>query len=263
MALQAGSGRRERILVFGFSGAGKSTTWMNVAEWMYKTKSESKMYVVDNDMAWQAGRPLDGHLDDVVKVWDVETWQEHREAVRAARGLAKRDDWLVVDMADKVWNVTQNAYWQMAYGKEIDEIFLDTKINDFNLAGDYGQNWGAINKMYDAVWGQVSRAPCHVLCVTGGDEVRKAGKSGKGGDAPEITKAFGKYGIKPTGQKRLAHDFHTLLLAQETPSSYTLTTIKERNPPDRVDRPNLTAEKVKSGFTMQYLVKIANWKIGG
>lgn len=206
---------------------------------------------------------MDGHLDDVVKVWEVEGWKDHRTAIREARKEVGKEDWLIVDMTDKLWTISQDDYWQMAYGKEIDEIFLDSKINDFNMAGDYGSNWGAINKMYGALFDPVSRAPCHVLCVTGGEEVKQAsGKAAVMNDKPDVIRAFGKFGIKPSGQKRLPHAFHTILLTQDTPSGYTLTTLKERNPPDRVERVSLKADK-GAGFTMQYLVKVAKWRFGG
>lgn len=261
MPLHPPGPRRERILVVGYSGSGKSTCWLNLAEWLHKTKADSQLYVLDNDHAWEAMRPLDGHLDDRVHVWEVEGWEEHRAAVREATKQAGRDDWLIGDLAQTFWDDAQNAYWEIAYGKEIDEIFLDVKIENFNMAGDYGNNWGAINKMYASVFEPFKRFKGHVMCCTGGEEVRQAsGKAAKLNDSPDIIKAFGKYGIKPVGQKKLSHAFHTILLTQDTPSGFTLTTLKERNPPDRVERESLRADK-GAGFTMQYLVKIAKWRM--
>lgn len=266
MPLSAPGIRRERILVCGVSGSGKSTTWANLAEWLAKTKSPSRLHLIDNDHAWEAMRPEDESLDHVVNWYDESdrTWAGHRSALRDAISKAGRDDWLVVDMTDALWTIAQNDYWEMAYGKEIDEIFLDTKIQNFNMAGDYGSNWGAINKMYDALMGQVQRAKCHVLCVTGAEKVKQSDKpaEAKMNDAPDVIKEFGKFGFKPTGQKGIRHPFHTILLTQETPSGWTLTTLKERNPSGVVVRPYLKGEKMTSGFTPQYLMKVAKWKMG-
>lgn len=270
MPLHAPNLRRERILVCGLSGSGKSTTWLTIAEWLHKTKSTARVYVIDNDHAWEAARPEDGHLDSVVVWYEAYNHAEHRAALRDANSKAGRDDWLVVDMTDKLWTIAQNDYWVMAYGKEIDEIFLDSKIANFNMAGDYGSNWGVINKLYDSMFGQVHKARCHVLCVTSAEPVKQSSKpaEAKMNDAPDVIREFGRLGWKPTGQKGIRHPFHTILLMQDTPSGYTLTTMKERNPAGVVARPYLKNETIGKhdgggiGFVMGYLVKVAKWKMG-
>src|SRR3974390_1833081 len=95
--------RRERILLYGASGSGKSTAWLTVAEWIHKTKSDAIVYAIDTDRTWDDMEPYAGHLDKLVTAYPGTTWDQIRDAIRRLSGLGAEDDWLVVDMASRCW----------------------------------------------------------------------------------------------------------------------------------------------------------------
>ncbi len=220
------------------------------------------MYVVDTDRAWEAMDP--GDLNEVVSPRDVGEWPTFKAAIQESRTAATRDDFLVVDMVDKAWTWSQSHYFDNLQDRDFDEYLMDVVKAGDSLAGDYGQNWGVINKMYEAIAGPMQRFPGHVIACAPAIAVREPNRQGKGGDSNELRQLYGTWGYRPEGQKGLSHLFHTILFAQESPKGYTLNTVKERNPADIGEdhplfRKKLRGQVVKQ-FTLDYLIQVAHWR---
>lgn len=255
MALSPPGPRRERILLYGQPGAGKSYAWTQVAEWLHKTQGVGKLWVIDTDLAWDAMRPVDGHLDDRVNVYPIYEWDDYKPAVTEIREKAGKDDWFVIDLADVVWDAAQEGWSQKVEGEDIDEFFLRHQIAGSSPGGDYGSNWVQIKRMYrGAGINLISRFRGHVLCCASASVVRAKDKSGKFGDDAEIVDKYGKLGWKPNGQDKLAHLFHTEILMSDSPSGYRMSTAKDRG------RDKMNGEKVSSDFVTAYLIGRAGWK---
>lgn len=248
---------KERVLVMGSWGTGKSATWCSIAKWLNQGKSENQVFVLDTDnavdrMVW--GEPY----EDTVIGYDIAEWTDFRDSIDKARKAANPNmqDWLVIDMADKAWEYVQQFYIEQAFGKEADSFFLEWKKQDKSgspLAGDYGTNWQVINQLYNAFMGKVIRFPGHVLACTPVDQLQQS--KGEIKESQETIKTYGRFGIKPKGQKALGHQFHTLLLCQQKSSKgWTYTTVKDRK------RTELKGEDV-SDFVTSYLVKVGGWKL--
>jgi energy-coupling factor transporter ATP-binding protein EcfA2 len=262
--LQAGSKRRERILVYGESGSGKSSTWVSIAQYIEKTKGKARVFLQDTDRAYEA---VEEAVERVVTCYDAELdrFGEWKGQIQKWRRESGQDDWLVVDMIDKAWAGAQTQFWNIqSGGSSLGEIYLKGHDNAGFLSGDYGSNWGVINKLYDDWMQQVVAWPGHVLACTPADQVftDKQNNPIQKGDMEWV-----KWRFKPAGQKRLKHAFHTVLLAQEQPTTrgpqWSLTTIKERGPVGGQRRQMLLNETVTEagGFTMGYLVKVAGWRL--
>lgn len=261
--LHSPSTRRERILGFGPEGSGKSSAWTYIAEWIYRTKAHAKVWVIDTDLGWDAMRPEDGHLDPIVEAFPIHEWADYRPAIHKIRGQAGKDDWFVVDLADEPWEAAQKYYFEQAYGQDIDEFFLQAKINDTSVGGDYGSNWTIIKKLYNGVMGGIPSFRGHVYCATTADVVRKTEEGKKKAawdDDAETVETYGRIGYKPNGNKRLAHMFHTVLYFAKTPSGYRVTTTKERTAPGQANRSYLAGQIVKPDFVTTYLMGVAGWK---
>lgn len=264
MALHPPSSKRERVLAFGESGSGKSSTWMAVADWMERTKATGHLYVLDTDSAWEGYRPEDGSLDEYITVYQLDalTYRDWRPAIQKVRANVKRDDWVVLDMADKAWRVAQNHYWQKKGGDNFSDAFAAAVIDDdmAELSGHHGTNWGAINLFYEDIFYPIINMPCHVLVVAPSKGLQTERK-GQGGKAvvKEEDREWERIGSKPKGQGDLKHAFHTILYCAETPSGWTYTTVKERGPINRGKRAYLKGEKVQD-FVVSYLFKVAGWR---
>lgn len=267
MALHPPSQRRERILNYGMSGSGKSSTWLNIAEWIYKTKSPSRMFVLDTDAAWEAYRPMDGHLDSIVHVEDLYEWDSYIPAIKRVSGLCdeRRGDWLVLDMADKPWQMAQEGYFEYLSDKDFGQFMMEAAKAGKPIGGDYGINWQVINKMYADFINPVHRWRGHLLACAPAKQLPEVPRSGNDMVAKEIRLQFGRFGYVPQGQKDLPHLFHTVLLLQESPKGWMINTVKDR------ERQRLQGVQLGSsdggggngkepGFVVKYLMGVAGWK---
>jgi hypothetical protein len=251
VALQSNSLARERILVMGYWKVGKSKTWLDIVRWIIKTKSDAKVYVLDTDYAVdRMSEQIEG-FEKVVEWIDVN--DDWRTLVNGTQDFAKKvqpQDWMVVDMANGPWDYVQAYYTEQVFEKPIDQFFLDQKkAGGKGLAGAYGENWGIINKLYRGWIMPYLQAPCHKLVCVPADRIDRDN------DGKELQDLFGRYGVKPVGQKALGHQFHSvLLLSKGGPGKYTISTVGDRGRDELKDEPI-------SDFVMQYLVKIAGWTV--
>lgn len=259
MPLHPPGRRRERILTYGGSGSGKSSAWLNVAKWLQQTGAPGKVRLLDTDFAWEAYRPTDGSLDERVVVQDAWDWADFKpgmEKLTRAKDVTN-DDWLVVDLIDKAWSKAQQGFFEYLTDRPFDEFMGEAVKNNVNVGGEWGSNWGVINKMYGGFMDYVMRWRGHVLCCAPMTEVRVPDRMGKGGDTQEIRDLFGRVGFKPQGQKDLPHMFHTVLFMQAAGTAakpeWRVQSIKDR------ERPLLKGDRVDQ-FVMTYLMKVAGWK---
>lgn len=253
MALHPTIPRRERILIMGPPGAGKSTSWLDVAEWYEKTGATGRIFVSDTDGAWEGQRPVDGRLDKRVMQEDAYDFPSIVALVDRAIREHQDGDFLVIDMVDKAWSYSQSHYFEQVFGKELDQFWLEAKKEGVNPGGDYGTNWTVINKLHQSLMLKLQRYPGHLICCTPVAEVRTPDNRGVGGDRRDVIQMFGKYGVKPQGQKDLAYNFHSVLLFQDVPRlGYSYTTIKDRA------REYVNGEKMES-FVKSYLIPKAAW----
>lgn len=275
--------RRERICVYGPSDSGKTSCAVAIANWIARTGAPSKVWYIDTDGTAEASIPEE-HIGSVVELFEVDNRDELKMATAAiAPNLSReRNDWLVLDTSDKPWKYAQDSFFELGYGIDPDDFFIDAKkkalarsqetgkgeaIGDY-VAGDHGINWQIINKMYGEMTRVLKTRDAHVLCMAPATEVRRPDRSGKGGDPAEVVDMFTRVGVKPAGQKDFPLLPHTILLLQkkaggrEAEKSRIVNTLKERVPLGWPGRERLIAAEmtVESDFVMTYLMGIAKWR---
>lgn len=263
MTLGPANERRERVLVYGPSGSGKSSCWISVADFIARTRAPNRVRVVDTDHAYEAMR--DPSFDGVLDVYDAELadFTQWTDRLQKWRPEVKRDDWLVVDMADQVRVAAEQHYWfEKTGGDMLGEMYLKAELGQEDMVGPYGKHQGNVTKLYNDFMKVFLGFPCHLMAVCPAQEVmlNKEGRALNGEDSEYV-----KFRFKPGGHWRLPHNFHTILLAREIPgdkgAEWNLTTVKERGPIGKEARLQLKGQKVEAttGFVGAYLVKTAGW----
>lgn len=256
---------RERMLLMGGFGCGKSQAWCTVASWMRRTKSDAKVYVVDTDHS--ADRLSEGYGEEfwqnivVEDVWDYEEVKAALEKFKAANPT--REDWLVVDLADKMWSWSQDYYISEMFGKNAVTFYTEAKqagTRGHALAGENGTNWQLINMHYGALMELIQRWPGHVMLCTPAEPVEQPNAAGKGGDDKDVRSLFGRAGVRPKGQKALGFQSHTVLWmidsSDRKEKRWSFTTIKD------LHREHALNEPMKD-FVLDYLVGRAGWVMDG
>lgn len=253
---------REHILATGPFGGGKSTIWRKVWDHQHSESAALKipgtMYVIDTDMAaWHICPDISEEC-----VREVQDWPEYMEAIEHFRPLATRDDWLVIDRIDPAYKAAQKQYVQQTFGKDFADFFQQWKMDSSGeakgnpLADGYGSNWQVINAMYDSfMLENVLRWPGHVIACAAAEPIKMPDKNGQNGDPQMIIDAFGRFGVKPAGQKMLGFQFTTVMkMTPKRDGTYTMTAMKQ------INRPPVLDVKVDD-FVMDYLVQVAGWKL--
>lgn len=252
MPLHTESRRRERILLYGPWGAGKSYSWVRLANWLHKTKSPNKIYLLDADHAFDAQCEAFPEFEEVVVPYRVTEWKHCEEAIRAFNMQGQRDDWLVVDRIDNAWESVQNSFTEQVYGKNLSTYFVDAKKRSQDemanaLGGAHGEKWGIINKMYSNFFSQVLNWQGHSIWCAGV-------KGWSDNDDPALVKIYQRHGLRPSGQKDLGKSCLTAIQLQPKGDGFIYTSVKDLHRELQTGQP-------MNDFVLDYLVKVAKWKL--
>lgn len=243
------NGPRERIMLMGGWGVGKSTAISDIARHV-----DGRVYLIDT--TYEAERNYPGQ--DNVVIESVESWDDYLTGVRKATIRGGRDDWLAIDRIDPVWDMAQNGFIEKVFGRSADDWFVEYRKESAGhpLAGEYGMNWTVIKKMYGAFMTEVMRFKGNVIVTCRAEQLREPNRDGKGGDSMELRVEYGKFGVKPAGEKNMGFLFHTVLwLAEPQSENWIFSTVRDRN------RGIIKGRQLRS-FTEDYLLKEGGWSVG-
>lgn len=266
-------GGRERILLFGGGGSGKSYAACSIARWAQATGSDAQFHVIDSDdgiprvLAEDCFRNLEN-----IHVHTVFDWPEYQETLNKLRKLLRPQDWLIFDLACKAWETVQSHYTDQVFGEDLGDYFVQLRaqsqalinkaqeiadatkrkkaLNKADAAArfDGWKDWGTINRMFNSFNDRLIKgtAPGNLLCCA---KAKALGDE----DSDDIKDLCGGLRVKPAGQKSTIHDFHTVLYLRKTKSgNRQITTIKDRA------RPELDAAENKD-LVRSYLIPVAGW----
>lgn len=271
---------RERILLYGAPGSGKTYAWLGIADLSQKTKSPAHFHVIDTDRA--ALRNLKGptaefgHLKNVT-VYQAQDIEQAAEANGKILANINQDDWIVVDMLSNVWdnmvnwwisNVLQDEvvdYWP-AVRRDIKEARAEGKGDAREFGGHTSVDWNFITKTYMSWETPITiQAPCHVFATAAEVEMQERFDDTGEKRARYISTNF----MAPRGQKLTEHRFHSVLritaLTSFKETKRELTMHKDRIREDvwkGFEGRGLTMP-LRSGprFAMDYLRGALQWKL--
>lgn len=254
MKLKTESRAKERVLLYGPMGAGKTTAALSWAE-----ATEGTCWYVDSDNTLD--RMLEGRELDNLEAFriypspfddDQSVLQGAMEALKQVWQNAKPDDLCVIDVIGPLWSDAEADYVSEVYGSDLTDFFIKARKAD--RAGlDGNKDWGVINKMYAPIRRFMQNPPCHMLMVAAANPM----------DGREKDKAtldlYGRLGWKPKGQKDAGHDAQTVIFmssvgggAGHEPTKYEAVALKDRER-------EIGKFEVKD-FARDYLMRRAGWK---
>jgi hypothetical protein len=249
----------ERILFYGPAGVGKTYAYLKIADWLQRSKSDAKMYILDTDRTVERMLVTEfSHLTNVEHKVCI-NWKTLTEATREFVSKARAQDWVVCDMiGPQAWKHAQNHFaytvHQLDEEEGVGEYLLQKRAQargNKPVGVAEGWDWQFINGVYGDWFDKFAYGDFHALAVAGIDATSE-------NDDKSTKITFGPLGAKPKGQKDLAHAFHTVIMVQAQRKGMELkpklTTAKDRGR-ELLDDTEIT------DFAMGYLVNKAGWKL--
>ena len=244
----------ERILLMGGPGAGKTHAGLKIAKLAHKTGSDARFYIVDTDFAVDrmlSGEEFSGLENVEHRV--VDDWPELVGAVDLFRKAVRPQDWLMVDMLSFAWESVQSFYTEQIFGADVGDFFLAARKADKDHEFDGWTDWKVINKLYQGLTAKLLRLQGHLLCTCPVDNLPAPPKRGTDPVEKSVRAMYGKFGVKPRGQKHTGHLFHTVIWLTQGSDGWRATSVKDR------ERRLLEGEQVKN-FPLDYLVRVGGWR---
>lgn len=268
---------RERILLFGMEGVGKSLAALDIAA----AVAPSRVFVIDNDNAWdrmlegqtlagetvqvaaeyrwdpKAGKEGDWEYDDRwcvedgnVIVYHTDGWLGNVAAVKAINEEAGPDDWCCIDSGTAFWADVQDWYTDRVFDRSLADHLLALKLANRDEDKDEDK-WQIINAQYNAGVGKfLVNPPCHLIVTAEQKDVNVQKERDKA-----IKGLYGAFFVRPAGQKRMGHNVQTVLHLTKRKDEFYVTTVK-----DRGGREAWADEEITGiGFAAWYLGGIAGW----
>lgn len=246
---------RERVLIYGQEGTGKTTAALQWAD-----SITTHVHYLDTDNTLERFRDGDewGGRDELwerLTAYDLNgnpfgdsMFAEYVEALREVWDAAEPDDLIVVDVIGPLWTEAEGHYIESVLGKDPLAHFVETrKKGKDKSALDGNKDWGLINRLYRPIGTLFRNPPCHILLLAEADKL-----DGRTSDK-ETLDLYGKVGWKPRGQKRTGHGAQTVLFARYANDERWMEVLKDR------ERSLETLEG--ENFATGYLLKRGKWKM--
>lgn len=260
--VEPGNGKlREKILLLAPGKAGKTSSYLSIAWWAFKSGDTRKFFIVDTDLAVRdvLNEPkYDGMLAEDggnLHIFEVVDWVEYQEASRKILAEAVKGDWIVIDFITHAWSAVQEDFVLDAAGMTLGQ--------SLSLAGKKGLsgwdmysvdlNWVSVNGAYfDFIKPLLLKSRAHMFMVAEQNEINEKAKKLSEKDREHL-REFGKYAAK--GQKALPYQCRSYLRLQRLARGRVLFTLGDRA------RTELNGETMKPDFFSAYLKSIAGWSI--
>lgn len=224
----------ERILVYGPPSAGKSYQLLRIATAV--RGRGARVHVLDSDDAYPRLLGTEFRGLDNVEVYPVFDWPEWVGAIRRVAEAARPGDWVAVDRADMMWEAVQEYYVERVFGEEMGDYFLEARVKlEANLRtgakkeartlhvleGD--KDWQVINRVYKQEWFRLITPsfPAHLYVAVAAAKIEKR-------DPADVHDTYGWIGMRPTGQKHLPYQVHTIFFFSGSRGRWEITTVKDR-----------------------------------
>lgn len=252
MQLTPSGKARERIMLVGGAGAGKTHAWFTIAN-----NTDGHFYVLDSDIAAQ--RFLDSeqfaHLEPRLSIVEPSQWQDYIGSVKKWAAVADRDSWLVVDLYGKAWDEVQANFTQEVYGEELGEFWMRYRKqlqaadgrgskNPFDVTID----WQPIKANWKSWTTQIIRWPGHVLVACAAKSLNEQY------DGADLLARYRQFGAKPDADKAADHLFHTVMwMKGNTAETRRMFSVKDR-------QRELVSGVPPGDFSLSYLARLGGWR---
>lgn len=253
----AGDVPKERILIYGGPGSGKSSTAFHIASMLKQSNTPGVVHILDTDSSARR-TVLEGYSNlDNISVHNITSWEDLLITKTLEFGP---HDWLVIDFISDAWQMVQDWYAEQVFGnvmadqimyarQKIEENARNNSKSKVPQVLDAWRDWPAINANYRHWMNSFCAGDrVNVLAIARGKNM------GENVDTAMLAMTKNANSVIPDGQKNLMHNFHTVLYFVSQGKKFMFTMVKDRERDLQVNVETLR-------FPISYLTNIAGWKI--
>lgn len=270
---------KERIMLYGDTGAGKSYSWLTIAHLAHLTKSDAQFWVLDSDqeveLAIQPGFEFE-HLANRIHVFDVpksgDGVPEWLKASKTVRKNAGPNDWIIIDRLSVLWSILPSWWIEEVYQEN--ELDYWATMRRISLGKEEGKkgfggmaeavDWQKIKSVRASIENPLVASRSHLLVTC--DEktvVEHFDRDGSERAKYEVVDNF-----KPGGDKESVKAYHSLYRLKRVAGVSELHMVRDRHmehvwgESDKVKRGRvMPIKKGKTGFAKAVLVDLRGWKL--
>ncbi len=244
---------RERILLMGAPGTGKTLQLVNIARFL-EEEHGLKLYCIDLEdklgaMLANINDPPHNIETMVVFDWDDEDEGGMKQAADWLEQKVKPGGWVAVDRMDLAWSMVQRWFTEIKFDESMADKMAEVskgmkKPSKFIPRFDSG-SWQVINEQYEWMMMRIMyKLRANVIITTGI-------KSNEDGANP--LDVYGSLGVLPRGQREIGHQPHSVFLLTQKAANrqlvWRISTGKDLPGRTWFDDERLT------DFSVQYLEK--------
>lgn len=261
---------RERIILYGSFGAGKTSAVLCIAALALKTSSDATFYWLDSDHGlddmlmgerFQQLHPDNGgnlrpiYLETAEN--GVARMTEWEEALGKVKVDACQGDWVVVDTISQLRATGADWYVADRFDRTM-AAQLDERDKQIRAKTDRKASWDLYTDVdYRIVNPKVAElekpltlnSPAHVVYIAREKQIDMSREQD-----PRVKRDFGQYGYRPDMDMNLPYRCRTTLRLTRISESWEMTTVKDREREQMVSKPF-------TNFAIQFLCQVAGWRM--
>lgn len=275
---------RERILLVGDIGTGKTRALFDIAQLALRQGKKVFYFSMDNGHVRFMDR-VKGFEGTQFFEYNCTNWAETRKAYRDCKALWEKGDWVIMDRLDLIWDYIQRFYKAEKYGVDEDELpnfTLDRRMellaqaeklekagdgrranairNAVNMDGPVELDWDLLKSAINSVTYEVASGrdaiqyQINYVASTWGTPGITARLAGEGGQKSETESSKNDprklrlFNVTIQGEKHVPGYFDTVLVFRKLPQGYVFGTEKDR------ERKSVFDELIGENFIDTYQV---------
>lgn len=248
---------RERILVYGTEGSGKTSAWLSIANLYQAQEMPNRFYVLDTeDSVPRSMSNRYTHLENV-HITGANRFNEYIEWAEYLQEVVQEGDWVVADSGSSGYEAATAYYLEKRYSQsravyELEHLLAGNK----GPAIDPG-DWVNIRNLFLYWWKNLVTVRLsedfgiHVFATGEAKQLLEHYDAKKADTSAWLD--YHEVGWRPDGHQKWPYTMHTVAYMKRSSSAWWCRTMK--------DRERETGNFKVNDFAIDYLLSVAGWEI--
>ncbi len=220
---------RERILLCGMPGSGKSYSLLALCDLIGLHTPDAKIFLLDADRGIGKINKTEWPMVNNIHTYKMaRTWEDVESFIDEVEKEQTPQDWVLIDMLGRFWEMAQSLEVGVVHGVTTGSAMMAARkraveASQLNAPGSLPQpDWTVIKRFHnDEFIEKIStRWDCHLVATTSLNRLDQR-------DDAMLQEIFASHGFRPDGEKYNVHRFDTVMFVMNN-GKHIFQTIKDR-----------------------------------